>query len=92
MALQLVTDKRTGQVSLRGQKASFARYERGIMDGSIPCPYRAKFLNTEFAYLGESHNEQGWLVINYKVMREGEVVHVGPVPLTPEGKPKIALF
>ena len=78
---------------VRGLRNDFAKYERDIISGKIPCPFTVEFRDTRFAIMWfvnvERGGESGW---RYKVLDEGKVVCRQPLPLTPDGKPKIKLF
>jgi len=80
------------QMEVRGLRNDFAKYERDIISGKIPCPFTVEFRDTRFdmwfVNVGRG-GESGW---RYKVLDEGKVVCRQPLPLTPDGKPKIKLF
>ena len=83
MPLRIVEKQR--QMEVRGLRNDFAKYERDIISGKIPCPFTVEFRDTRF----DMWFANGW---RYKVLDEGKVVCRQPLPLTPDGKPKIKLF
>ncbi len=87
MPLRLKID-RWGQCSLSGLSNDFAKYERDIFSGKIPCPFKVEFKDTQYRSL--KVNAEGADI--YEVIRPGRVVHTGPIPLKPSGEPKIHLF
>ncbi len=86
MVLRIKTD-RWGQFVIVGQTAAFMKYERDIISGKIPCPYKATFRDSRW----ESWLGWGGQLCD-KRLSVGKVVHRGPLPLTPDGKSKIHLF
>jgi len=92
MALRLHLDSKTGQCTLRGIRPDFARYERDIISGKKPCPFTVVFLDTRYKRVVSRRDEYGRAVLLYKVVKEGEVISRGPVPLAPDGAPKTPLF
>ena len=58
-----------GNAYLSGIRNDFAKYEKDIFKGNIPCPFKLEFKD-----------------------RHGKIVSTQPIPLTPNGTPRIDLF
>lgn len=86
MPLRVIID-RDGRCRIAGQRKDFTKYEKDVISGKIPSPFTVvEFKDTEY----RAHCDE--YLIKYSVVREGRVLFTGPIPLTPEGDPKVRLF
>lgn len=92
MPISLFLNKK-GNVELRGFTGDFARYEKDITSGKIPCPFKVEFLDTYYSLRKRvGFNAQNRPIYHYPTIKEGRTIHRKPIPLKPSGQPKIPLF
>jgi len=83
MPLKITKD---GHIS--GQREDFLRYERAIISGKIPCPFTVEFRDS----ICEPYYNNKYKTTYYRIKQRGEVVCSTPLPLKPNGRPKVELF
>jgi hypothetical protein len=74
--------------SISGLRNDFASYERKIIQGKIPCPFTVQFRDSEISWV----RSKARITACNALVKTGPIVASHPIPLTPEGKPKIQLF
>ena len=83
---------------MTGQKKAFLAYEKSVTSGKIPTPFTVTFYNTQYGTpVRAACNSQCVLPCygvhcHYPVVVPGKVNHRRPVPLTPNGNPKICVI
>jgi len=83
MGIKIFNDGR-----MSGQSSKFLAYEKKILNGSLPCPFKVEFRDTQFA----KYEKPGCSCYLFKKKAGGKVISSSPMPLTENGAPKRKLF
>ena len=83
MGIKIFNDGR-----MSGQSSKFLAYEKKIINGTLPCPFKVEFRDTQFA----KRRKPGYGWYFYKKKAGGKVISSSPMPLTENGAPKRKLF